>query len=172
MNLYCWYEPSYCWYELNYCWYGPACCWHAGQSTACCWHIGQSTACCWHTNQSTACCWHPVIWLCVAAIFQHYMISSKTDLVNDEGWPWLEQNPKLLNLDICAEGKALNPTNFPDIDVDEHPYPPILHYCNAYEPEYYDKHYVWSKYQINLGIAQKDGGAIGSKRTFDTCLIE
>merc|ERR1712195_45172 len=94
------------------------------------------------------------------AIFQHYMISSKTDLVNDEGWPWLEQNPKLLNLDICAEGKALNPTNYPDIDVDEHPYPPILHYCNAYEPEYYDKHYVWSKYQINLGIAQKDGGNI------------
>ena len=93
------------------------------------------------------------------AIFQHYMISAKTNDVDEEGWAWIEQNPTLLNLDICAEGKALNTANYPEIDIHEHPYPPILHYCSAYEPEYYDWHYFWSKYQINLGISQQKGGA-------------
>ena len=60
-------------------------------------------------------------------------------------------NPKLP--DICREGKALNSVNYPEINYRTDPYPPILHYCSAYEPEYYDKHYVWSKYQINFGLA-------------------
>ena len=97
------------------------------------------------------------------AIFQHYMISSKTDMINDEGWPWIEQNPKLLNLDICAEGKALNTANYPEIDVEKDPYPPILHYCAAFEPEYYDWHYFWSKYIINKGVAQEKGGACSNQ---------
>ena len=54
--------------------------------------------------------------------------------------------------------QAINAHNYPDIDTNEQPYSPILHYCQAYEPEYYDKHYVWSKYQINFGIAQVNSG--------------
>jgi hypothetical protein len=92
------------------------------------------------------------------AIFQHFMLSGKTNMLDDEGWPWLEQNPKLLHLDICREGKALNTANYPDLDLVSNPYPPILHYCGAYEPEYYDWHYFWSKYQVNMGAAQLGGG--------------
>ena len=62
--------------------------------------------------------------------------------------------------------QAVNPKNFPDLDlVNEHPIAPILHYCQAFEPEYYDKHYVWSKYQINFGIAQRHGGTVTAPRT-------
>ena len=65
-------------------------------------------------------------------IFQHYMISAKSNDIDDEGWPWIEQNPKLLNWDIWAEGKALNTANYPEIDVEKEPYPPRtfgIRYC-------------------------------------------
>lgn len=91
------------------------------------------------------------------SIFTHFQISDKNNNPNDEGWPWIDGEDSRLP-DICKAGKALNPKNFPDIDPAKDPYPPILHYCQAYEPEYYDKHYFWSKYQINFGIAQERQG--------------
>eukprot|EP00656_Telonema_subtile_P028208 TRINITY_DN3052_c0_g1_i1.p1 TRINITY_DN3052_c0_g1~~TRINITY_DN3052_c0_g1_i1.p1 ORF type:complete len:615 (-),score=107.05 TRINITY_DN3052_c0_g1_i1:180-2024(-) len=89
------------------------------------------------------------------AIFAHFMISDKSNQVRDEGWPWIEQNENIP--DICRDGKTLNVVNYPEITD---PYPPILHYCSAYEPEYYGGHYFWSKYQINFGIAQVANGNI------------
>jgi hypothetical protein len=91
------------------------------------------------------------------SIFKHFQISDKSRSPNDEGWQWID-GPGAQLPDPCREGKALNTKNFPNINTNEQPYSPILHYCQAYEPEYYDKHYVWSKYQINFGIAQENSG--------------
>jgi len=90
-------------------------------------------------------------------IFKHFQISDKSRSPDDEGWQWID-GPNAHLPDPCREGKAINAHNYPDIDTNEQPYSPILHYCQAYEPEYYDKHYVWSKYQINFGIAQVNSG--------------
>ena len=109
------------------------------------------------------------------SIFRHFQISDKSRNPTDEGWEWID-GPNAHLPDPCREGKvssqqlqcctepnawifpAINAHNYPDIDTNEQPYSPILHYCQAYEPSYYNRAYVWSKYQINFGIAQHRNG--------------